>query len=388
MTIGGVVMVNLSWGQVSAWRLARHHLLRRARREELVEVASDVGGIQAQVMSSAELALAARIDGLEASDVQDALWRDRKLVKVWAMRGTLHLLAAGDLPVVAAARSTLGYYTRASWLKYTGLTRDEFDAMNEGVRTTLSDEGMTREQLGEALAERTGMPHLRELVGSGWGTILKPAAMKGYLCFGPSIRQNVTFVHPARWLGEWEPVEPQEALKTMAMRFLTAYGPATIDDFAHWFGMELSGAKKVFRSPGVAGEIEEVDIEGLKAWAPVSAAGQIAAMEPLGAEPVVRLLGGFDPYVIALYRQSEYILPVEQWARVSRVAGWISPVVLVDGRMQGVWEYKKQRARIVATIDMFTAPTDAVKEGLQVEAKRLGDFMGAEMQLSYASSRP
>jgi hypothetical protein len=50
------------------------------------------GGIQAQVMSAAELALGARVDGLSPQDVQSALWHHRTLVKTWAMRGTLDLI--------------------------------------------------------------------------------------------------------------------------------------------------------------------------------------------------------------------------------------------------------------------------------------------------------
>ena len=74
---------------VRAFRLRRHHLLRRAGRRRIVGVTSDVCAIHAQVMSAGELSLAARIDGLRPGDVAEALWRDRSLVKTWAFRGTL-----------------------------------------------------------------------------------------------------------------------------------------------------------------------------------------------------------------------------------------------------------------------------------------------------------
>ena len=97
-------MRSLTWNQVSAWRLAQHGLSPRLGREAFVAVASHLCGIHAQVMSAAELGLGARTDGLRPQDVQAALWQDRTLVKTWAMRGTLHLLAAADLPLIAAAR--------------------------------------------------------------------------------------------------------------------------------------------------------------------------------------------------------------------------------------------------------------------------------------------
>src|SRR3990172_8621004 len=98
-------MAALSWRQVNAWRLSQHSLLQRAEHRQLLEVVTRLGGVQAQLMSAAELALWARVDGLAPGDVQNALWRDRTLVKTWAMRGTLHLLTASELPLYVAARS-------------------------------------------------------------------------------------------------------------------------------------------------------------------------------------------------------------------------------------------------------------------------------------------
>jgi len=94
---------SLTWDRVRARRLARNHLLEPTPPGRLAEVARDVCGIQAQVMSAAELALGARVAGLTQQDVRDELWERRRLVKTWSIRGTLHLLAADDLPVWISA---------------------------------------------------------------------------------------------------------------------------------------------------------------------------------------------------------------------------------------------------------------------------------------------
>jgi hypothetical protein len=79
-----------------AFRTRRHHLHQRAPRRALLKVVAAICGMQAQVMSSVELALWARIEGLTPADVRDALCKQRRLVKTWAMRGTLHVLRADD----------------------------------------------------------------------------------------------------------------------------------------------------------------------------------------------------------------------------------------------------------------------------------------------------
>src|SRR5919112_3364494 len=100
-------MRELSWEEVRARRLARSHLLERAPAERLVEVVREVGGIHAQVTASAELQLAARVDGITQADVRAALWERRELAKSWTLRGTLHVHPSDELRLWTAARQAV-----------------------------------------------------------------------------------------------------------------------------------------------------------------------------------------------------------------------------------------------------------------------------------------
>ena len=179
------VAAELSWAQVHAFRVERHHLTARAPKKDLARVVGDIGGVQAQLMSAAELQIAVRVN-CTVSDVRKALWADRTLVKTWLMRGTLHLARSADLPVYTAAMSTRWVsQMRPSWLKYIQVTEPEFWKIVDEVGNALDGKPLTREELiavvGEGKSER-----VRELLGSGWGGMLKPAARSGLLCFGPN----------------------------------------------------------------------------------------------------------------------------------------------------------------------------------------------------------
>jgi hypothetical protein len=377
-------MPSLRWQQVNTWRLSQHYLLERAERQQMLKVVSAICGLHAQVMSAAELALWARVQHFQPRDVRDALRKKHTLVKTWAMRGTLHLVVADEFPMYAAAlsNSVSTFYRRPSWLKYHGVTLDELEAIIEGVHETLSGEGMTREQLAVAIAERMGKPQLRELLGSGWGALLKPAAHPGYLCFGPNQGQNVTFVHPAKWIRNWHPVEPQPALQEILRRYLGTYGPATVDDFGRWLGIDPAKAKRLFKTLGE--ELTEVDVEGRKAWALTSSLKQL---EKTKVSHSVRLLPQFDPYTVAMYRHCQYLLPEKDKARVYRSQGWISAVVLVNGRMEGVWEYEKKGAQTVVRVAMFAPPADKVKRGVLAEAKLLGEYLESDVRLAMSNAQ-
>src|SRR5712671_4721887 len=92
--------------QIHAFRLQRHHLLDRTAKD-LVTICRDVCGVQAQIMSAAQLQLWARNPAITPAMVNDALWQKRSLVKTTLMRQTLHLVPSDEFPLyVAAQRKT------------------------------------------------------------------------------------------------------------------------------------------------------------------------------------------------------------------------------------------------------------------------------------------
>jgi hypothetical protein len=149
----------LEWDQVLGWRLRRHHLDQRAPSGELLAVVAEIAGLHAQVMSSAELTLWTRVDGLDRQAVHDALWRDRNLVKTWAMRGTLHLLPAAEYPLWQAALSTRRGYERGSWQRGFGVTLEQLQTMHGAIRQALDGQVLSR----EAIAEASAAPSVRLL---------------------------------------------------------------------------------------------------------------------------------------------------------------------------------------------------------------------------------
>ncbi len=371
-------MKSLTWNQVNAWRLAQHGLSPRLECEAFVEVASRLYGIHAQVMSAAELALGVRTDGLMPQDVQAALWQDRTLVKTWAMRGTLHLLAADDLPLHAAARRV----DPRNWidLEAHGISQKQHEAFLEAVPEVLGSEPMTREQLAAVVAERVGLPVLGELIASGgWGTPLKPSAFRGDLCFGPNQGKNVTFVNPRKWLGKWESVEPEAAFQEIARRYLRAYGPLTPHHFARWWNEgRVDVARKVFKQ--IEDELEPVDVEG---WQALALRSTIEPMQQSAVSGVIRLLPLFDAYVLDIGRAGEPILSKQHWKKVFRPQGWTTAVVLADGIIKGVWDYKTIGAQTTVKVEMFDPPTKHIQKGIEAEAARLGGFLNTAVVLEY-----
>ena len=372
------MMKSLTWNQVNAWRLSQHGLAPRLNRDDIVEVTSRLYGIHAQVMSAAELALAARTNRLSPQDVQAALWQNRTLVKTWAMRGTLHLLAAEDLPLHAAARTA----DPRGWIDFEsrGISETQARTFLEAVPDVLGSEPMTREQLAAAVTEQVGLPALGELIASDrWGTPLKRFAFQGDLCFGPNQGQNVTFVNAKKWLRKWEPVEPEEGFREIARRYLHTYGPLTPKEFARWWNEgRVFVAKRVFKQ--IEDELEPVDVEG---WQALALRSTVERMQQSAISGVVRLLPLFDAYVLDIGRTGEPILSKQYWKRVFRMGGWTTAVVLVDGFIKGLWDYEAKEPQTTITVEMFEPPTKLIQQGIEAEAAHLEEFLNTSVNLEF-----
>jgi hypothetical protein len=377
--------ISVSWAQIASLRLARQHLVDRLPADRLLDVVREHVGIQAQVMSLAELQLNARIDGLRPDDVRDALWSHRSLVKTWAMRGTLHLIASDDLASFVAAAPTRRVATTAAWLKYFEVTTDELDTIFRTVDATLDGRPRTRAELIGAVGDATSRPDLAAKLQSGWGSFLKPSAGRGTLVFGPDRGRNVTFVDPQDWLGK--PVrtagghrsDPNEALGRLVERFLHLFPGADLPGIGRWWGSRYT-MRKAIEAAGL--DLVSIDVEGTAGLALKSDVKDLSAMKLFTG---VRLLPGFDAYVNDLPRRVDALMPVDRHADVHRVAGWVSPVVIVDGRVAGTWELASGK-RGGITVQPFNRWRGGARQELAAEADRIATFLGRPLPVSIAAA--
>ncbi len=345
--------------------MRRHHLVERAAPEDLLRVVSDICGLHAQLMSSAELSLWARIEGLAPGAVDAALWRERSLVKLWAMRGTLHLLPSAELGVWVAALSTI---------TNRGMTgHPEIDRLIDAVGRALEGRVLTREELAQEVHRTTGDEELAEFVRFSWGSYLKPGSFRGLLCFAENDGSLIRFTSPSSWIpGGLERLDPAEALKEITRRFLRTYAPVTAAELALWWGgFGPARGRKMLAALG--DEAVEIEVDGERVWALAESLPAMAAAEP---RHTARLLPAFDPWVAAASREGAAVIDPAHRARVYRPQGWLSPVLLVDGRMVGTWKHARKGTRLMVEIEPFKPMPAHTRDLLEGEVERLHAFLG------------
>lgn len=297
------------------------------------------------------------------SDV-DAAVRAKQVVRTWAMRGTLHMVAAEDLGWVVGllgARFARGLAGRRRQL---GLDEETTERGVRAVEAVLEgSEPLTRAEVVERIAghgvmidpKTQAVPHL-----------LAYAAMSGVICRGPElVGDEPSYVLVREWIGEQPPVGEDEALVRLAGRYLAGYGPATAEDLAAWSGLSLGKARRGFGGL----DLQPVSVAGEPAF--VLAGTELPAAD---GKPEVRLLGHFDAYLLGYRGRALAVLDGFQ-DRIQAGGGMIMPAVLVDGLVVGTWRQVRNKDRLRVVVEPFGVLPDRVLPGLRDEVTDLGRFL-------------
>jgi hypothetical protein len=359
-------------------------------RQALTEPATDLGpaeiagvlcGVHAQVLSAAELSIGRRIAGATRADVQRALWEDRSLVKTFGPRGTVHLLPAADLPMWTGALSALPSSVPAH-PEPVRFTPDQADEVIAAIGDALADTELTIDELTEAIVDRTG-PWAGEPTMEAfqdfwprWRQLTSTAAHRGVLCFGPNRGRKVTYTNPHRWLPGFRPDDGDAALRSLVMRYLYAYGPATPQHFARWLSIPTRRAVELFDE--LAGELESVELDGAPGW---TLAGDTST--PPRPHRGIRLLGYFDAFVVA-GQPRQRLFPAAAAARGLTPGGQAGnyPVLLVDGVVGGVWHQRRSGRNLAITVEPLRELTATQRQQLDDEVELVGAVMEARPTLT------
>jgi hypothetical protein len=318
-----------------------------------IEATRHLLAVQAQDPRAARLALRARTAaGTRASDVDRALTDERSLVITWAGRGTLHLIAAEDEPLLHALTTPQLRRTSDRRLAQEGVSPAAARHGVSAIARALSADGpLTRSQL-RAVLDRAGVP----TAGQATVHMLLRATLDGLIVRGPLIGGEHAFALVADWLGERPPVDRARGLAELARRYLRGHGPADAADLAKWAQLPLRDARAGLAA--IARELEQradgrVDLRRRTQPAPL---------------PPPRLLGPFDPLLLG-WRSRQAVLGSAEG--VIATNGIIRAIALVGGRAAGTWAMPGGRV----AIDLWSEPTRAASAALAREAAAVEAYL-------------
>ena len=309
--------------------------------------------VQAQDPAAFPLALRARLPGVTAGDLAKAR-ADRELVRCWGPRGTLHLIAAGDLPWLypLVKPAPAGSVRR---LRELGTSADA-DAVTETVDAVLLGQGpLTKAELGGRLGQKG-------LAVSGQAIVHAAmlAAGRGLVVLGPERGGKPTYVHATDWLGAPLAVSTADraaAIRALIARYRAAHDPCEPADLAAWSGQPLGVIASAWQAPARG--------------APAPAAGELP----------VRLVPAYDEYLLG-WRTRDHAVPAEFRALIHPGGGIVRSAVLIDGQAAGTWQLRRTPTRADLTVTPFAPLPPATRRALDAEAASIAEFLNTPTRLT------
>lgn len=302
---------------IVARRLAAHRLVDPSG--SVVELVQYLGAVQAQDRAGCRWAVGLRTGATDA-EVQRAL-DEARVLRTHAMRGTWQLVAPADVHWLLGLVGPRVLASAKRRFEELGLDDRVAKRSREVLEKALSDgHHRTRDEMAEVLNGAR-----IDTSGQRLSHLLYRAELEGLLCNGRMNGKQTTHALLRDRAPATPPLDRDEALARLALRYFGSRGPATLQDFAWWSSLTVTDAKAATGALGAALEVTEVD--GRKLW---STPGEhVKEHEPL-------LLPPFDEWLVA-YRDRDDTLDPKHVAKVNAGGGLLDACIVVDGRVIGTW---------------------------------------------------
>lgn len=345
--------------------LERQLLLRRSRMGVL-DTIEHLLGLQAQDPKDPYVGLWPRLEGFRPEELA-GMMTARQVVRIGLMRSTIHLVSAADCrtfrplfePVMV--RSMKGQFGK----HLVGVDPDELVAAG---RELVESEPSTIGGIGKRLAERwPGRDHLA--LGNAvraWVPLvqLPPRGVWG---------RSGLAVHTTAesWLGA--PMDPYPSIDAVVLRYLRAFGPATVNDIQQWCGLTRLREVVERLRPDLCAFADEKGRE-------LFDLPDAPRPDPDTPAPV-RFLPGYDNLMLSHVDRCRVV--TKEDARIfsqllTRVTGLGLATVTIDGFLRGTWRVAESKGSAVLTIWPFQRPAPAVRSALETEGARLLAFMAPD----------
>lgn len=360
-----------------AWRLRRHALVPVAATS-VTDVARRVVAVRGWPARVTDLAVSTRQAEPDSGALGRAL-EDGDVIRSYAFRGGSYVFTPEIGATLLSARTATRIWETRRWQRQGDFALDDWEPLRDAVRASLSAGPMTRDEIR---AHLTRIPALRHLAagatGAGADSLYKPLHWWGDICFGPERAGQATFrllSDDQRWPGL---PDVDDAGRRAITLYLGAYGPATLDNLGYWLtgGLGVPRRRLLGWVADLGDEVTEVSVDGVRAYMLTVHLDELAAAE---APDTVRLLPGFDPWVLGPGTADTRLVAPERRALISRGNNFVA----WNGIVSGTWQV---RGRTV-TVTWFSEAGPAPVTALGDEVRRLAGIRVQELSLELIAER-
>ncbi len=342
------------------------------RADSVATVVTWFGAMQAQDYASALWSLGTRLPAMTRTEVEGALER-REAVRTWAMRGTIHLVPAADARWMVedlGARALAGAARRRAQL---GLDEATTERALDVLGTALAGGSrLTRAEYFAALTE-AGI----SVDGQRGYHLLRFASQRGVTCMAPNRGTEQTFVLLDDWVGGSNRPSRDEALATIATRYVRSHGPVPRSDLAGWTGLNSSDTAAAVAAAGDA--LTTVEVDGQSMLVTPDA----LAESPPPLPDTVLTLPGYDEYLLGYKNRALMVDPAHAQAIVPGGNGVFQATIVRAGRVIGTWTRSSTTAGTVISVFPLEPLRSRERRRVETAFERYARFVDTPLQVRW-----
>lgn len=326
-----------------------------------VEVVRWLGAVQAQDFGAAKWALGMRM--LTATDAAiEKAFNEGKILRTHVMRPTWHFVAPEDMRWLLQLTGPRVKANCGSYFRKLELDDALFKRTNRVLIKALSGgEYLTRAAL-QKLLNKAGVDANDPIRLSH---IVLRAELDQVVCSGPRIGKQFTYALFDERVPATKPLNRDEALAKLALRYFISHGPATLHDFVWWSGLTVKDAQLSITLAG--GRLEKVSINARDYW--ISPGTQSTpSLYP------AHLLPAFDEYTVA-YKDRQDFAAQQSMTKM----GLLGPLIVTSGHLAGTWD---KNSGTIALRPLRTL-TKSDKSAITAAVGRYATFLGTPVQQKY-----
>ncbi|MDR0532969.1 MAG: winged helix DNA-binding domain-containing protein [Verrucomicrobiales bacterium] len=346
-----------------AWRRLANQQIGVSSRKHPGQVVGGLGAMQAQDYPGLKWSVALRLPGATEKTVEQAI-DERKIVRTWLMRGTLHLAAAEEVRWMLQLFAPRIMERSAKRRREIGLDEAEIKKCESHfIRALQGNKQRTRDELSELLRGK-GIP----VEGPRAYHIFWRIALGGLICFGLHQGKQPTFALLEEWVPKAAALSHEEALTELAKRYFTSHGPATLKDFTWWSGLNAAEAKQGLAAVG--GQLQKMQAGGMTYYFAESG-------KPLpDLENSACLLPGFDEYILGYNYRGDVLESKYSDKIVPGGNGMFLPTLVLGGKVAGTWKKTFKKERVEIEVNPFAKVAKSWHPAIEASARNYAAYMG------------
>ena len=363
-------MVELNLDLVNKMILTKHHLTPSSKINDILTITDDLCGLHGTGTIEPYLSLFSRMHHFKKEFLDKELYINKNLGRIRGMRKTLFIETKEMIPIVYNLIKSQTAQRDEMYLKYTGISKGEYETISDQILTLLSQEELSTSEIKKKLNSKKDITAIVSVMCDEM-LLIRGKPLKSWrdrrIYYVPF---NTYF--PDIDLNKYS--EPK-AVQILIEKYIRSYGPITEDDIAWWLGTTKTKVKNALSA--MKPHLEKIKIEGLNLDYFLYKSELDSIKSPLNEnEIIINVLPGLDPYIMG-YKNRERYVANNFYDYVFDSTGNGTTTILINGSVVGIWDFIEKPEPLIK-IYIFKKSNSKIMEAIEATCQKLGRFLSGK----------